>query len=89
MLSFIWVLFSSGIENPNLILSTAQQVFSQQVPMLPLEVKLSTEDVFKPRPDNIKVDEFYFPPGVKMRKCTPSCCWMERNFLIFLHFLFS
>lgn len=34
----------SGIENPSLILSTAQQVFSQQVPMLPLEVKLSTED---------------------------------------------
>uniref|UniRef100_A0A8W8ICI4 Hypoxia-inducible factor 1-alpha n=3 Tax=Magallana gigas TaxID=29159 RepID=A0A8W8ICI4_MAGGI len=56
----------SGIENPSLILSTAQQVFSQQVPMLPLEVKLSTEDVFKPRPDNVKVDEFYFPPGVKM-----------------------
>nr|XP_022331131.1 hypoxia-inducible factor 1-alpha-like isoform X2 [Crassostrea virginica] len=56
----------SGIENPSLILSTSQQSYSQQVPMLPLEVKLSTEDVFKPRPDNVKVDEFYFPPGTKI-----------------------
>lgn len=62
------LLVSSGIENPSLILSTSQQSYSQQVPMLPLEVKLSTEDVFKPRPDNVKVDEFYFPPGTKIRE---------------------
>ncbi|XP_062580697.1 hypoxia-inducible factor 1-alpha-like isoform X2 [Saccostrea cucullata] len=56
----------SGIENPSLILSTSQQTYSQQLPMIPLEIKLSTEDVFKPRPENVKVDEFYFPPGSKM-----------------------
>lgn len=74
----------SGIENPSLILSTAQQVFSQQVPMLPLEVKLSTEDVFKPKPDNVKVDEFYFPPGVKMRKSTPFCWWNGNESPVFV-----